>query len=270
MVEAHRLPVGGDTVFCEVTGSGTPLVLTHDAILQRESWDGQFEAFAELYRVARWDRRGFGESDKPTASYSSVDDLVAVLRFLTGSPAVLVGCSFGALVSLHCALDHPRLVSALVLVGPIVSGMGFSEHLLTRGGRRSLDLGTTSEEADYWSAADPWLVAPANTAARQRLRELLLANPQPRVRLERPLEPPALERLGQIRIPTLVITGEHDIPDVHAHSGAIESRIPGARRLVLAGSGHLPQLEAPGTFNDTVLEFLSTVTRAKTSPAQSA
>ena len=65
-VETCRLPVdGGDTVFCEVTGHGPALVLTHDAIVHREGWDAQFEALSRSYRVVRWDRRGYGRSDRP-------------------------------------------------------------------------------------------------------------------------------------------------------------------------------------------------------------
>ena len=54
----------------------------------------------------------------------------------------------------------------------------------------------------------------------------------------------------------LIVVGEADIPDVHAHSGAIQAGIGGARRVVLSGSGHLPHLEVPDDFNRVVLEFL--------------
>jgi len=53
------------------------------------------------------------------------------------------------------------------------------------------------------------------------------------------------------------VTGESDIPDVHAHVGVIEAGIAGSRRLVLAHSGHLPHLEVPDAFNKAVLEFLA-------------
>ncbi len=56
----------------------------------------------------------------------------------------------------------------------------------------------------------------------------------------------------------MIIAGEHDIADVHAHCGAIEAAIPGARRLVLPNSGHLPHFEVPGEFNTAVLGFLTT------------
>ncbi len=161
---------------------------------------------------------------------------------------------------MHCALEHPELAAALVLVGPIVSGLGFTEHFTSRGGRRACRDLTAAEEIEYWSSTDPWLIAPANTSARDRLRALLATNPnnlQPTQHLERVPESPALARLRQISIPTLIIVGEHDIADVHAHCGAIEAGIPGARRLVLPNSGHLPHLEVPGEFNTAVPGFLA-------------
>jgi len=263
VVAACRLPVdGGGAVFCEVAGHGPPLVLTHDAFLHRESWEWQFESLSRSYRVVRWDRRGYGQSDEPRAPYASDEDLARVVADLTEPPAILMGCSNGGLLSLQCAIRHPELVAALVLVGPIVSGLSFTGHLTSRGGRRPSGDLTVAEEIEYWSSTDPWFTAPENTGARRRLRALLTANPNnlsPKDHLERAYESPALPLLGQIAVPTLIIAGEHDIADVYAHCGAIEAAIPGASRLILPGSGHLPHFEVPGEFNAAVLGFLTTL-----------
>jgi 3-oxoadipate enol-lactonase len=174
---------------------------------------------------------------------------------------VLVGCSFGGSVTVQCVLDHPGLAAALVLVGPMLLGLPPSEHFKTRGGRGEPALDAPdAEQIAYWSEIDPWFVAPANSAARTRLRELLTANPQnlsPPMELERIPERPALPRLGEITVPTLIVAGEQDIPDVHAHCGAIEAAVPHAKRVVLPGSGHLPQLEIADVFNRVLLEFLA-------------
>ena len=262
---ASALAIEG--IYGEVTGSGSPVVLSHDGLLPNESWDAQFGVFAADYRVARWDRRGYGRSPRPTEPFSSVEDLANVVRAVSDSPAALVGCSFGSLVTQHCALDFPELVAALVLVGPIVSGLPFSEHFTTRGGRGQPAIDApVAEQIAYWSGSDPWFVAPANRTARQRLHDLLTANQHnlpPPLELERFLHRPALPRLGEIAVPTLIVVGELDIPDVHAHSGAIEAAIPGATRVVLPGSGHLPQLEVPDEFNRVVLEFLAGVSHSR-------
>jgi pimeloyl-ACP methyl ester carboxylesterase len=69
---------------------------------------------------------------------------------------------------------------------------------------------------------------------------------------------PALPRLGEIRVPTLLLVGDADIPDVHAHAGAIEAGIPRARRIVIRGVGHLMYLEKPDEFARTVIGFIET------------
>ena len=261
-VESRDLAVQGGSVFFEVVGTGRPVVVSHDFLLHRESWDAQFASLSDAYRIVRWDRRGYGRSEDPKASYSSVDDLVRVIGSAADGPVVLVGCSSGSAMSLDCALDRPDLVAALVLVGPVVTGLGYSEHMMTRGGRRTMDVADPDAEIDYWSAVDPWFVAPSNLQARERLRELLTANRhnlESKERWEQSPEPAALPRLGEIAVPTLIIVGEHDIPDVHAHAGALEAGISGARRVVLTGSGHLPQLEVPDAFSELVLAFLSTL-----------
>jgi pimeloyl-ACP methyl ester carboxylesterase len=65
-----------------------------------------------------------------------------------------------------------------------------------------------------------------------------------------------LPRLQEIRVPTLLLTGDADIPDVHAHAGAIEAGITRARRLVLKDVGHLMYLEKPKEFSTLVISFL--------------
>lgn len=254
-----RLRVDG--VHAEADGTGSPVVVTHEGLAHSAAWDAQMAAWPAEHRVARWDRRGYGRSPRPTGRYSSVDDLAAVVRAVSDAPAALVGCSFGSMITLHCALDHPELVSKLVLTGPVVTGIPLSEHFATRGGRGVLPPGAPdAEQIAYWSTVDPWFVAPANTRARERLRALLTAHPQnlrPPVELERFPEEPAVGRLGEIAVPTLIVVGEWDIPDVHAHSGALEAGIPGATRVVLPGSGHLPHLEVPDEFNRIVLQFLA-------------
>jgi len=250
-----------DGVHAEADGAGSPVIVTHEGLAHSAAWDAQVAAWSADHRVARWDRRGCGRSPRPAGQYSSVDDLAAVVRAVSDEPAALVGCSFGSMITLHCALDHPELVSKLVLTGPVVTGIPLSEHFATRGGRGVPAPDAPDEEQiAYWSGVDPWFVAPTNTGARERLRALLTANPQnlhPPVELERLPEKPAIGRLGEIAVPTLIVVGEWDIADVHAHSGALEAGIPGAIRVVLPGSGHLPHLEGPDEFNRIVLEFLA-------------
>jgi pimeloyl-ACP methyl ester carboxylesterase len=63
--------------------------------------------------------------------------------------------------------------------------------------------------------------------------------------------------LHEIRVPTLLLTGDVDIPDVHAHAGVIEAGIYGSRRVVLTDAGHLMYLEKPEEFSSLVIGFIA-------------
>ena len=254
-------------LYYEVFGEGHPLVFLHDGLVHREVWDAQVAAFAPDYRVIRYDRPGYGRSDPPDSAYSNVEDLEALLGHLGIDRAVIIGSSAGGGLAIDYALEHPERVEALVLSGPVVGGLGYTLHFMNRAYANfdSDDAVTLQRWVD-----DTYSVAPGNDAARERVRELLNANPQN-------LKPTgqgaqigpnraALGRLGEIRVPVLLVTGEHDIPDVHAHMGAIEAGIPGARRVVLEDAGHLNYLEQPEAFNAEVREFLSLLSLAPGSP----
>lgn len=251
--------VDGGRVFYEAAGQGQALVFIHDGVLHREVWDAQFPELAQQFRVVRWDRRGFGRSSNATAPYSDLDDLAAIMQTLELERAVLVGSSVGSFIAVQFALDRPSMVSALVLVGPTISGLTPSEHFITRGNRGQPPPQAPFEaRVDYWAATDPWILAPENKAARERMRTLLLANPAGPAngrQFARFAPQPALPRLSEIKVPTLIVAGEYDMPDVHAWAGAIQAGIAGSRRVVLAGSGHLPQFETPAAFNAELIKF---------------
>ena len=150
------------------------------------------------------------------------------------------------------------MVQQLVLVGAVVGGMPYSKHFLERGAV----LGGPLEKGDVQGAIaaavkDKYLVASGNDAAKRRMAEILAASPQDLTHpeLELPTKP-ALPRLHEIRIPTLLLVGDADIPDVHAHAGAIEAGIPIARRVVISNVGHLMYVEKPGEFSRVVISFL--------------
>jgi len=268
------LDVPGGRLYFEEFGSGFPIVLIHDGLAHREIWDAQVAALAPDYRVIRYDRRGYGLSDQPTAAYSNVADLHALMTGRGIERAVLIGSSAGGGLTIDFTLAHPEMVEALVLSGAVVDGLSYTLHFMKRGyANFAPDLETTLSR---W-IDDPYAVAPGNDAARARFGELLRAAPHnldfaKNQYLEQPAAA-ALGRLREIRTPALILVGDRDIPDVHAHAGAIEAGIAGARRVVIGGAGHLPYLEQPEAFQHEVAEFLSLLSlgpgspRAASSPA---
>lgn len=262
-VKSGYVDVEGGRIFYEEAGQGAAVVMIHDGLLHRETWNAQFPVFAESHRVIRWDRRGYGRSDSPNAPFVHIDDLFELMTALGVERASLVGCSFGSLVATEFTLEHPEMVSSLVLVGPITSGFGFSEHFATRGGRGMPDRDAPADQKiEYWTSKDPWIMAPESTAARNTMRALLVANPQNLTGSGRFARFPGFTtraRLSEIGVPTLIVVGESDIPDVHSHAGVIQAGVSDSTRVVLAHSGHLVHLELPDEFNRVVLDFLDTV-----------
>lgn len=260
-LHAGSIEVLGGKLWYEVRGEGPAMVLLHDGLVPSGTWDGQMPAFSRLFRTVRYDRRGYGRSDAAKETFSDVDDLHAVLQSLKIDRAVLAGCSNGARLAVDYALAHPERVESLVLVGPVVSGLPYSEHFQRRGMERFRPM-FRNKDADGLIAAwvqDRYILDPASARARERLRELLESSPNPLVNRglqSREPERPAVGRLAEIKVPALILVGASDIPDVHAHSGALEAGIQGSQRRVIPGAGHLVHLEQPELFNETVLTFL--------------
>lgn len=249
-------------IWYDAQGEGPPMVLLHDGLLPSETWGLVVPALARHYRVVRYDRRFYGRSSSETRDYSNVDDLRRLLDQLGLAPAVLMGCSSGGGLALDFALAEPQRVSALVLVGPVVSGFGYTEHFRARGLRNLAPtyLGRSEKEAVERWATDGYLTDARNVAARARLAELLARYPfaaggGDTGGTQKP--EPALGRLGELAVPVLLVTGESDVPDVHAHIGAVAAAVPQAERQVIPVAGHLPQLEQPEQLATRVLDFLA-------------
>ena len=253
------LEVDGEKLYYEECGSAPQVVvLVHDGVLHSAVWDDVWPDFCKHFHTIRYDRRGYGRSPVATQGYYATDDLAAVLRQLKLKRVAIVGSSHGGEISINFTLDHPEIVEQLVLVGAVVGGMPYTKHFLERGDA----LGKPLEKGDIKgaiaaAAKDKYLIAPGNDAAKKRMTEILSANPQDLTHpeLELPVKP-ALPRLGEIHIPTLLLVGDADIPDVHAHAGAIEAGVPRARRVVISDAGHLMYLEKPTEFSRIVIEFL--------------
>jgi pimeloyl-ACP methyl ester carboxylesterase len=110
---------------------------------------------------------------------------------------------------------------------------------------------------EYFIMDDPYEIYSENTAAKEKVMKLLpnLAR-QNRVPTQ-PAGKVAVRSLSEIKIPALILVGEYDIPDVHAHAGVINAGIENSKRLIIPGSGHLIPIEQPALFNEAILHFLT-------------
>ncbi|MFC1785028.1 alpha/beta fold hydrolase [Candidatus Neomarinimicrobiota bacterium] len=256
------LQVKNGELYYEVKGQGKEtIVFIHDGLVHGEIWENQFLVFADNFRVIRYDRRGYGRSKKPEEKYSNIEDLRAVFDYLDINKAIVFGMSAGGGLAIDFTLKYPEKISKLILVGAVVSGFSYSNHMLSRGGRLTAeDYANQEKLLEYIVKEDPYEIAPKNKEAREKLWEIMKDNTHnidsSKDRLAEQPERPAVKVLSEIKVPTLIIVGEHDIPDVFVHAGAIESGIKYSQKVIINNAGHLVPYEQPNIFNEQVFKFL--------------
>lgn len=251
-------------LYYEVAGEGPALVLIPGFGVDRRMWDDQVGPLSERYRVVRYDPRGFGLSSAPDGPYFPPDDLQALLDHLDIGQAHILGLSRGGGTAIDFVLSHPDRALSLIMVDAILGGHRWQ-------GRFGDDVRTTwalAETAPLDAVREHWLSLPLfETALRQpalaaRVRTMVYdysgwhwRNDDPDIRLR----PPAAKRLADVRVPTLVVVGELDLPDFHQVADVVAQGVPGAQKVVLLGVGHMASMEDPAQFNALVLDFLASV-----------
>jgi 3-oxoadipate enol-lactonase len=257
-VDSGYISVDGGKLFYEVAGKGENIVLLHDGMVNRQIWDEQFPLLAKNYRVVRYDRRGYGKSSDPETKYSHIDDLNQVFIQLKVDKAIVFGMSSGGGLAINFALTYPEKVKGLVLIGAVVSGFGYTSHMTTRGGHMNpAEMSDSKKLEKYFVMDDPYEIYSENIKAKEKVMALL---PYFGRDNNVPMKPPlkiAVKCLSEIKVPTLVLVGEFDIPDVHAHAGVINAGIENSKREIIPKSGHLIPVEQPGLFNESVISFLN-------------
>jgi len=249
------VPRADNGIWYDRAGSGEAVLLLHEAVVDSRIWSRVLPALAERFDVIAYDQRGYGRSEGWDGPYSSVDDLVGVLDELGIARAAAVGASRGGRIAIDAALTQPERVTKLALLGAGVAG-------------HPVQIEGTPEQEARWEEAeaagdvatlaeiDMEIWAPLGTD--EELRTMFLENAEvsnaddPAV----PIEPPAATRLGELRIPTLVMTGDHDLPQINEVGDFLEREIPGAQRVVAAKADHMIPWRSPEQVSAALIAFL--------------
>jgi pimeloyl-ACP methyl ester carboxylesterase len=262
--------INGARIYYEDEGSGHPLVLIHGWPMSERMWDDQARALKNYYRVIRYDRRGFGRSPGQPWHESSAEhdpaDLAALLRYLKISSAYILGHSQGGSVATQFALDHPEQVDALILHGSGIDGFvlpesgPFASHdsvrvLMRDQGMAAFRKLWLSHPINHVPAGKPEVAARiAEIVGQYTGADVLQPTPPPPAG-----HVPAIERLHELKMPTLIIVGGDDLPFFHISADALAFEIPGSQKVVVRGGGHLVNMIEPELYNAEVLRFLKTV-----------
>ena len=254
------------------TADPSPLVLVHAGIADRRMWDPVWPALTTARDVVRVDLRGFGDStERPTGPWSARADVLEVLDDLGIARAHLVGCSFGAGVCAELALERPGLAASLVLAAP--GGALLTEKTDELAAAWELE-GTAMEGGDVDAAVEAnvtaWVDGPHRgpdvvpAAVRDAVRtmqrrnfDLTLDWPDEVWEADDELDPEAHERLDEIVVPTLVISGELDIDAIRIAADHLLAGVRDARAVVWPDVAHLPSMERPDDFAAEVLDWVA-------------
>jgi pimeloyl-ACP methyl ester carboxylesterase len=234
-------------------GSGLPAVLLHEGVVDSRIWRTFLPLVEDRLRAIRYDQRGYGRSPMWTGPYSLVDDLVSVLDAAGVEQAALVGTSRGGGIALQTVLTHPDRVSALVLAGSALPG-------------HRLELTGTPEQEAWWEEAeergdleelaaidmDFW----APMGVDDELRAMFVENAAASNGDDPAEVVAAAGRLGEIAVPTLVVTGRRDVAAINEVGEILAREIPDAQSAVIQEADHLIQWRAPDELAGLVLEFL--------------
>jgi pimeloyl-ACP methyl ester carboxylesterase len=253
--------INGTKLYYEMKGKGPAIVFIHSGGFDRRIWDDQFFPFSDRYTVIRYDVRGYGKSTAPTKPYSDDEDLYQLLKYLKVQKVHLIGLSMGGRIAIDFTLTHPEMVASLTAAAPGLSGFPFTPEdtieLMKIIYSIQNDDGTPAGEAWLRSAYNA--AAMENPAAAAKLRPIAIENSRAwliNIFFPRPPFPLAAQRLSEMRVPTLVIRGDRDVPTITKIVDALEKNVPGAKKMIIPGTGHMVNVEKPGEFNSAVLDFL--------------
>jgi pimeloyl-ACP methyl ester carboxylesterase len=244
-----------DNVIMAAQASGAmPLLLSHGYGATSDMFAPNVPALAAHRMVVTWDLRGHGTSQSPSdeSCYSAehaLADMAAILDELGLERAVLGGHSLGGFLSLDFTLAHPERVAGLVLIG---TGPGFrNDEARNAWNQRAL---ATADRIAERGIAGLGSSTELHGDAHKDINGLILAARGTLTQRDAHV----INGLPSIAVPALIVVGAEDKHFLGA-ADYMAAKIAGARKVVIAGAGHAPNIDDPETFNAEVLAFLSEI-----------
>ena len=255
-------------IYYETAGSGDSLVFLHAEQADAHMWDDQFHYFAKKFTVLRYDFQGYGRSKLTNKKIDHTADMLRVLDTLGVRDFHLVGSSMGGRIALDFALRHPERVKTLALLGTQVSGYQppapLAASALWDAFHQAFEAGELNLAAEL--SLQIWLDGVGrqperiDPEVRRRLHQMCKANLRGKRYVGRQEvvlgeEDTAVFQLSQFKIPTLLIVGELDQPEVIELTAQLASEMPNAHKLLIPYTAHYPNVEKPDEVNQILSDF---------------
>lgn len=258
-----KVKIGNFALNCEVEGrEGAPWVTFSHALANNLSlWDGQVAVLRDRYRILRYDQRGHGQSDAVPGPYSFamlMKDAIALLDHFGIEKTHWVGLSIGGMMGYGLAQDHGSRLRSLVACDSRPDAppdyAAYFQYRIDTARAKGME-GLVEPTIERWFTPE---TRAANPPSLDKVREMIRrATPVGHEGCCEALKRLAFgKRLGEIRVPTLIIGGSADKgapPEVLAEAA---KAIPGAQHVVIDGAGHISNIERPEAFNKALAAFL--------------
>lgn len=273
-IQPTKIRVRGVELHYIEQGKGEPLILLHGGQGDYRSWGPQMELLSQHYRVISYSRRYHYPNDNPISgtnhsAYVEAADLAALIRKLKLGRVHLVGTSMGASTALVFAIEHPKMVSSMVLAEPAV-------HSLVRD-----SLPGSSEYDKYMSTIHSPAAAAFREGDEEEAMRILVdgfagtrrfhnLSPESRVAIMQnsrffkaltlssdPFPNIAKARFQRLSMPILIITGANTIKLHKLVNEGLARLLPDAELVTIQNAGHGSPRENPEAFNKAVLRFLT-------------
>ena len=264
-------------LYYEETGAGEAVIFVHEFAGDCRSWEPQLRALGQRYRCIAFNARGYPPSDEPQDSRYSQKrarlDILAVLDGLKIAKAHIVGLSMGGFATLHFGLHHAERAHSLVVAG---CGYGAESDKREQFQREAEATAQFIEQVTGEQFAAKYALGPTRVQFqnkdprgweefRDQLAEHSLlgaALTMRGVQKSRPSLFDLEDQMKQLRVPTLLITGDEDTPCLIPNV-FMKRTIPSAALVVMPNAGHTINLENPERFNHEVREFLAQVSAGR-------
>ncbi|MEM7533698.1 MAG: alpha/beta hydrolase [Chloroflexota bacterium] len=243
------------------TGKGELVLFLHGIGGGRSNWRGQLTALASICHAVALDFRGYGDSElgaAPVTVEAQMRDIQRVMAAFETKQVHLVGLSYGSWLAACFAHLHPQQVASLTCCAGSTGMSEASDEEIDRFTKlrlRPMEAGQTP--ADIAESVISFISGPNSTAAT-RMEMVASMSAIPRTTyiaaLRCFLNPPFKINFEAFRFPTRFIAGEHDKLAPPDKMEMVAKRVPHARFSVIAGAGHLVNLEQSAAFNQLLQE----------------
>ncbi|MFD0713205.1 alpha/beta fold hydrolase [Paenibacillus sp. GCM10027626] len=245
-------------LYYEVSGNGKPVVLLHSGGADLRDWTYVVPFLANHYQVVAFDGRGAGNSPSPTEPANYVADLLALLDHLEIGQAAIVGHSMGGRIATDFALEHPDRVSELVVVGPALSGFNFSQEFqewMQRINAAFPDIDKVIERSFDAPSYRIIKSSPHWELMIDMFRHHLKKTTEWGTFESVWPEPPAIDRLGDMQVRTMLLIGDEELPD-NIRTAECFRDIPDFQSITIPGADHMVTLTHPNELCRHMIRFL--------------